>query len=268
MKPTKMTFQRMEKKYLLTKAQREAFYAQALPHLTMDPYGPATIMNIYFDTDEDRLITTSLQKPIYKEKMRLRSYGIPTETSLVYWEIKKKCKGVVNKRRIALTLAQARTYMETRQPLPQTAQIAAEINYFMSYYHPKPKVFIAYDRIPLIGCRQSDLRLTFDERIRRRYDHLDLAYGAQGELLMAEGMTLLEIKVQNAYPLWLTHLLTELKIYPLSFSKYGTVFKQDYAGTHSPISVDSIDGIMTTGALNQKGDQLCLPGYSMKMQHI
>lgn len=263
MKPTKMTFQRMEKKYLLTRAQRDAFYEQARPYLTMDPYGPATICNIYFDTDEDRLIATSLQKPPYKEKLRLRSYGVPGEETTVYLEIKKKCKGVVNKRRIALTLKEARAYIENKGTLPQASQIAAEIDYFMAFYHPKPKVFIAYDRVALIGRTQNELRLTFDERIRRRYDHLDLSDGAEGSLLLDEGMTLLEIKVQNAYPLWLTHLLTELKIYPISFSKYGTVFMQDVVKKQRHLadcqSVDNHSFLMERDV--QKGAYSCLPVY-------
>lgn len=263
MKPTKMTIQRVEKKYLLTKAQRDAFYEQAQSYLTMDPYGPATIGNIYFDTDEDRLINTSLQKPLYKEKLRLRSYGVPNDDSIVYLEIKKKCKGVVNKRRIALTLNEARAYIHNQRTLPQSSQIAAEIDYFMFFYQPKPKVFIAYDRVPLIGREQNDLRLTFDEKIRRRYDHLDLSYGAEGALLLAEGTTLLEIKVQNAYPLWLSHLLTELKIYPISFSKYGTVYRQDVLRKQRKLAdrqTECIHEVPIQGA-NQKGEFLCLPVY-------
>lgn len=259
MKPSKLTFQRLEKKYLLTKEQRDAFYSYTRPYLTMDPYGPSVIGNIYFDTEDNQLITTSLKKPPYKEKLRLRSYGIPDNDSIVYLEIKKKCNGVVNKRRIALTLDQSRAYIQKRSTLPQPSQIATEIDYFMSFYHPKPKVFLAYDRVPLIGKEQSDLRLTFDERIRRRYDRLDLGYGMDGVLLLAEGMTLLEIKAQTAYPLWLTHLLTEMKIYPISFSKYGRVFMQDTLNAHSVSVVNQPHDIQVAQKEThyQKGDQRC-----------
>lgn len=261
MKATPMTFQRMEKKYLLTQEQREQLYHRVQPYLTMDPYGPSTICNLYFDTEDDRLITASLQKPVYKEKLRLRSYGIPEDDTIVYLEIKKKCKGVVNKRRIDLTLAQARAYAERRAPLPQKSQIAAEIDYFMAFYHPLPKVYLAYDRVALIGKEQSDLRLTFDTGIRRRYDHLDLGAGTQGTLLFTADMTLLEIKVKAAYPLWLTRLLTEMKLYPISFSKYGTVYQQDFEDRVFPCRTS--DMIYGKRIMNQyqEGESICLPVY-------
>lgn len=260
MKATPMTFQRMEKKYLLTQEQREQLYYRVQPYLTMDPYGPSTICNLYFDTEDDRLITASLQKPVYKEKLRLRSYGIPDDNTIVYLEIKKKCKGVVNKRRIDLTLAQARAYLERRAPLPQNSQIAAEIDYFMAFYHPLPKVYLAYDRVALIGKEQSDLRLTFDTGIRRRYDHLDLGAGTQGTLLFTADMTLLEIKVKAAYPLWLTRLLTEMKLYPISFSKYGTVYQQDFEDRVFPSPVSDVYEKQIMDHY-QKGESICLPVY-------
>lgn len=229
MKPTKMIFQRLEKKYLITARQRNELMAQASSYLKMDPFGPSTICNLYFDTDDHRLISTSLQKPPYKEKLRLRSYGIPNQDTLVYLEIKKKCRGVVNKRRIALTLQEADQYIHAGIPIPHTSQIVAEIDYFMQFYKPQPKIFLAYDRVPMIGKQQESLRMTFDSHIRRRYDHLDLSYGDSGRLLLEEGMTLMEIKVSDAYPLWLSHLLSDLSIYPISFSKYGKAFSVDFA---------------------------------------
>lgn len=224
---TKMTFQRLEKKYLLNTNQKEQFLGLAGKYLTMDRFGSSTICNIYFDTDHYDLITTSLQKPPYKEKLRLRSYGTPFEDSLVYLEIKKKCRGIVNKRRISLTLKEARAYIEEGISPEESSQILSEIDYFVSFYHPEPKVFIAYDRTPMVGVADADLRITFDERIRRRYDHLHLADGDHGTCVLEKGQCLMEIKVSDAYPLWLTDILSQLQIYPISFSKYGTVFIED-----------------------------------------
>ncbi len=266
MKPTKMTFQRLEKKYLLPKEQCVQFCESAKEYLEMDPYGPSTICNIYFDTEDDRLISTSLQKPPYKEKLRLRSYGVAKEDSLVYLEIKKKCRGVVSKRRIALSLEEARANINEGIAIAHHSQILSEIEYFMHFYHPFPKVFLAYDRIPYIGKEQDGLRITFDERIRRRYDHLDLGYGDDGELLLKEGMTLMEIKVTNAYPLWLTHMLSDMQIYPISFSKYGSVFTKDTlqqeADKKKRSAYRQTDSLsLAEGISSQKGAVLCSPVF-------
>lgn len=227
MKETKMTFQRLEKKYVLTPVQHQALFAKLSPYLREDEFGQSTICNMYYDTKHYDLITQSLQKPPYKEKLRLRSYGIPKEDTIVYLEIKKKCKGVVNKRRVGMTLQEARTYLQDGIKPKKDSQILAEIDYFLSFYEPIPKVYLAYDRAPYVCALDPSIRITFDQNIRRRYDHLDLGYGDEGETILAEGMTLMEIKVPDAYPLWLTRMLSELEIYPVSFSKYGKVFMED-----------------------------------------
>lgn len=227
MKETKMTFQRLEKKYLIHETQKERFLKHAMPYLTMDAFGPSTICNIYYDTDHYDLITNSIQKPPYKEKLRLRCYGICDKHSTVYLEIKKKCKGVVNKRRAALTILEAQNYLERGIHTSKQSQILSEIDYFISYYHPQPKVFLAYDREPFIGNHDSDIRITFDSNLRRRYDQLSLLDGDVGHALLAEGMIIMEIKVKDAYPLWLTQILSQYEIYPCSFSKYGTAFLKD-----------------------------------------
>lgn len=266
MKSTKMTFQRLEKKYLLTKEQWVQFYENVKEYLEIDPYGPSTICNIYFDTEDDRLISTSLQKPPYKEKLRLRSYGVAKEDSLVYLEIKKKCRGVVSKRRIALDLQEARRYINEGIAIAHQSQILSEIEYFMHFYHPFPKVFLAYDRIPYIGKEQEGLRITLDERIRRRYDHLDLGYGDEGELLLEEGMALMEIKVTDAYPLWLTRILSDMNIYPISFSKYGSVYTKDTLQHELDKKIEVLVGEPIAyhwqeELPHQKGDVLCSPVF-------
>lgn len=224
---TKMTFQRLEKKYLLKAEEKEAFLESIQPYMKMDPYGKSTICNLYFDTAHYDLISTSIQKPPYKEKLRLRSYGVPDKDSQVYLEIKKKWKGIVNKRRIAFSLQEAKAYLDHGILPQQSSQILSEIDYFISFYRPSPKVFLAYDRTPMMAIKEEDLRITFDERIRRRYDHLCLEDGDDGTCVLEEGMCLMEIKASNAYPLWLSKILSEMKLYPNSFSKYGTVYVED-----------------------------------------
>lgn len=227
MKENKLIFQRLEKKYLIHETQKELFLKSAMPYLTMDTFGSSTICNIYYDTDSYELITNSIQKPPYKEKLRLRSYGVCDKNAIVFLEIKKKYKGIVHKRRIPLTISEAQKYLNQGIKPSKQSQILEEIDYFLAFYRPKPKVFLAYDRLPLTGIQQPDLRITFDTNLRRRYDRLSLLEGDQGSLLLPKEMTIMEIKVKEAYPLWLTNLLNENGIYPNSFSKYGTAFQKD-----------------------------------------
>lgn len=217
-------FKRYEKKYLLNEAQYKNLTAVINAHLKVDKYGKHTICNIYFDTPDFYLIRRSIDKPAYKEKLRLRSYGIPTETSKVFIELKKKYKGVIYKRRITMPLKDAYRYL-TQGITTDTSQIKKEIDYFMSYYRPIPKMYIAYDRVAYFCESDPNFRITFDSDIRYRDDDLYLENGDHGDYLLEKGYHLMELKIAGAIPLWLTHALTELQIYPTSFSKYGNIYK-------------------------------------------
>lgn len=219
-------FKRYEKKYLLSTEQYQSFRQLADNYMQVDEYGKSTICNIYFDTSNYDLIRASIEKPVYKEKLRLRSYGVPAQEDTVFLEIKKKFCGIVYKRRIALPLDEAKDSLEQGAVDESRGQVAREINYFLKQYHPHPKVYLAYDRIAMFGKEDADLRMTFDFQIRSRKDKLDLTMGDAGELLLPNGEVILEIKVRDAYPMWLIRALEQFSIYPCSFSKYGNVYKK------------------------------------------
>lgn len=219
------TFKRVEKKYLLSREKYEQLIKRMEPYMQMDEYGLHTICNIYYDTDQFDLIRTSIEKPPYKEKLRLRSYGVPDKGGKVFLEIKKKWKGVVYKRRIALTLEEAEDYLTKGRPLPKDGQIEREIDYFIKFYQPKAKMYIAYDREAYFGKEDSSIRITFDQNIRSREEDLKLEQGDAGKLLLERGCRLMEIKISGAFPMWMANILSELKIYPTSFSKYGNIYK-------------------------------------------
>ncbi|MBR0598362.1 polyphosphate polymerase domain-containing protein [Sinanaerobacter chloroacetimidivorans] len=226
MKQYQDNFQRYEKKYMLSKEQHQDFMTQLKGAVTKDDYGLHTIGNIYFDTENYDLIRTSIEKPIYKEKLRLRSYGVPKREDKVFVEIKKKFKGVVYKRRAALSLGAAHRYLLLGEKPEKSNQILQEIDWFMKMYQPDPKVFIAYDRTAFFGNDDPNLRITFDENIRFRESCLDLSKGNWGEPLLNSGKTLMEIKIPGVMPLWLSHILADLEIFPTSYSKYGTCYKE------------------------------------------
>ena len=219
-------FKRVEKKYLLSEDLYQKLFEKMNNYITVDIYDFSTICNIYFDTDDYLLVNRSIEKPIYKEKVRLRSYGVPKKNSKVFLEIKKKYKGVVGKRRVSAPLKELYTYFDTGKYPTVDTQIMNEIDYCFKFYNLKPKVFLAYDRYSYKGKDDSNFRITFDKNIRSRTDNLYLENGDNGMLLLDKNCYIMEVKTLGAYPLWFARILSELNIYPTSFSKYGNVYKK------------------------------------------
>ena len=220
------TFERYEKKYLLSAAQYRQFREKAAGHLTEDQYGKSAILSVYYDTPDARLIRASMEKPAYKEKLRLRSYGRPGEDDEVFVELKKKYRGIVYKRRVEMPLGPAQAWLAGRGEAPNS-QIGREIAYTLAQYDGlAPAMFIAYDRVALYDKEDAALRVTFDSRLLFRREALALEAGAWGEPLLEAGARLMEVKLPGAMPLWLAHLLDELAAYPASFSKYGSAYQR------------------------------------------
>lgn len=216
-------FERFEKKYVLTIAQYLALKERMNMHMQVDMYGKHTICSLYYDTKDYAVIRRCLEKPKYKEKLRMRSYGVPGQADMVYLELKKKLAGITYKRRVAMPLREATVFMQHGIiKIPQT-QITKEIDWYKKMHELQESVLICYDRIALFGKEDRALRITFDENIRWRNHHLALDKGDYGEMLLPD-MRLMEVKTMNALPRWLCKMLTELKIYPTSFSKYGTIY--------------------------------------------
>ena len=219
-------FRRVEKKYFLTEKQYKLLLNQIEKYLVADSHGFSTISNIYFDNDSNDLIIASNEKPIYKEKFRLRGYGNIHLDSKVYLEIKKKYKSIVNKRRITLTLNEFYNYYNNGIT-PIDNQIMKEIDYCFKNYQLKPKLLLIYDRIAYYSKHDNNLRITFDLNIRSRRDNLYLEKNYNNQLLFDYNYYVMEIKTLNAMPLWLVQTLSNLKIYPTSFSKYGTIYRKE-----------------------------------------
>lgn len=220
------SFKRYEEKYILTSGQYELFIKGMADYMEPDIYGETTNCNIYYDTDNWELIRKSIEKPVYKEKLRVRSYGIPKAGDPVYIEIKKKYDNVVYKRRISMPSECAESYLAGDSHLSPGSQIGREIEYFQRFYRTKPKVYIAYDRTSFAGKEDPELRITFDRNIRFRDYALDLRCGDFGENMLPEGTILMEIKIPGTAPLWLAGLLSSTGAKPASYSKYGTYYKE------------------------------------------
>ena len=242
-------FRRTEKKYR-TDAET---YRKLIPlleqHMELDPFcsggRPYQICNLYYDTAHDDVIRESLKKPFYKEKLRMRSYGFPADDNAeVFLELKKKIDGVVMKRRATLPYGKALRFMKDTT-IPEdlsyiNRQVLREIREYLFRIDIRTSTLLTYERMAWFGKEDSRFRLTFDYNIRYLRGAteirpcLNIPAGLSGnrrkqmhrfDSLFSDDFMLMEAKVENAFPLWFSHLIGQEKIYPQSFSKYGVAYK-------------------------------------------
>ena len=218
-------FKRYELKYMLMLEQKEKILEAMSPYMQLDRYGRTTIRNVYFDTDSYRLIRRSIEKPAYKEKLRIRSYSQATADSTVFVELKKKYEKVVYKRRLPLCEQEAMAWACRERPCPVNTQISREIDYFIDFYGKlKPTVFLSYEREAYYDKGGGDFRVTFDDNILCRQTDVSLCSSVHGEPILPEGKVLMELKCSGGIPLWMVEVLSRERIYKTSFSKYGTAY--------------------------------------------
>ncbi len=226
MKALQNTFMRYELKYLVNAEQRAALTALFDRYMQPDEFGKSTICNLYYDTPDLRLARRSIERPVYKEKLRVRSYGPCIPEDRVFVELKRKCEGVVYKRRVSMTQARAEGYLANETAAPIVHQVVGELDYFRSAYPAlAPKVYLAYKREAFFAKDDPMLRVTFDDDVLWRDSELSLCEGVYGSSLLQPGQSLLEIKLSSGMPLWLAHALSELRLFKGSFSKYGNAYK-------------------------------------------
>lgn len=219
-------FKRYELKYMLTTKQKEKVLDSMQEHMSLDKYGRTTIRNLYYDTDTYLLIRRSIEKPLYKEKIRIRSYSRTMSDSTVFVELKKKYKHVVYKRRISMPNNEATEWLSGVKQGVNNTQISNEIDYFLQFYGAlHPTVFLSYEREAYYCNNGSDFRVTFDDNILCRQNDLSLESEVYGESILPKGMVLMEIKCSGGVPLWMTQVLSRERIFKTPFSKYGTAYK-------------------------------------------
>lgn len=236
-------FKRKEKKYVLEQGDYLALMALIGDKLEEDEYPYSHIESLYYDTPQDAMINRSMEKPLYKEKLRVRVYGNPDEQNVAFVELKKKFDGIVYKRRVAMSPKGALAFMNgmdfeeamklfppsssdlALEPTWRDKQIAREIRACIQRWEPlHPAMSISVDRTSLRTNDGSNVRMTFDFNSRWRNAQLEFGQ-AEGTLLMEPGQVIMEIKAQKAYPLWLVKALDQAKIYPVSNTKYGRAYR-------------------------------------------
>lgn len=237
-------FARSEQKYLLTRAQYEALLGVLAARAHPDAYSLYTVLSIYYDTADFAMLRAAMDHPYYREKLRLRSYGVPGPADTAFVEVKKKCGGIVYKRREAMPLREAECYLAARQLLRPRTQILSEIDVLLARAPVEPKVMIAYDRRAFAANEDEALRITFDTGLRWRDTDLALAAGDRGTPLAGAPQALLELKLHNAMPLWLAHTLSQIGAVPTSFSKVGTWYAARRRAAFQPI-LSAKKGVLT-----------------------
>lgn len=220
-------FERVEQKYLLDESKYNTLFEAISGHITPDEFGESQVCNIYYDTPDWRIVRRSIRKPLYKEKLRLRTYGIPNSDSYAFVEIKKKINGVVYKRRAYLRYANALDYLAGKCEPEKKNQVTGEVDWFLhSYEGIRPAMIVAYKRTAFFGIDDPDLRITFDRDITWRTEKLDISKGVSGNGLLPHDKILMEIKMKGSMPLWLARCLSDNEIYTIPFSKYGMAYSK------------------------------------------
>ena len=237
-------FERREKKFLVEQQRLESFLNKIHTHLTPDERGVTKVSSLYYDTPENTLISRSLEKPVYKEKLRIRAYGEVSSDSIVFVELKKKFKGIVYKRRFGCALNDSYAFMQNGKGMSDTFLCSQEMqgqtmsdttlakrNYLEvkacknRYRKLEPKMLIVTNRLALYTNDGSGVRLTIDFQPCFDSQNLKLDSQAPHQSLIDEDVCILEIKSANALPMWMIEAMSEARIRPQSFSKYGHAFK-------------------------------------------
>ncbi len=220
-------FRRTEIKYILSEEKIKSLMWLIEPYLKKDQYFKSTNCSVYYDSKNRYLAIHSLEKPLYKEKVRIRSYGVPKPDDIVFLEIKKKYKGIGSKRRIPIKLSDLNNYLKTGRLDSNSEIIKAELDTCFKRYNLKPTMFLAYDRTSYCDKDDPTFRVTFDRNVRSRNTNLSLEKGDFGKQFFKNGEVVMEVKALERFPFYFVHALSKLKIYPASFSKYGRVTERE-----------------------------------------
>ena len=218
-------FRRVEKKYIINKKQYELILKGIKNEMDLDPHGKSTICNLYLDDDNYSLIKNSLQKPVYKDKVRIRSYNLADLESDVYVEVKKKYDGIVSKRRIKAKLKDVYSYLNKEKSIPhKNSQVGKELDYYFKYYNLHPTAYITYDREAYYARNDKGFRITFDTNIQARDYDLGLDKGIYGNKIFDKDKILMEVKTLGGIPIWFVKMMSEYEIRQGHFSKYGATY--------------------------------------------
>lgn len=228
-------FKRYELKYWLTREEHAALREAIMPRMAYDTYGDPegkyNIVSLYFESDDKKIYYETINRLRFRQKLRLRVYDQANLLSPSFIEIKQKFTNVVNKRRTLIPLGEAYDVLSKPydEQLIETVdasnrQILREALHFRDLYNLKPATVVSYDRQAFSGIEQGeeDLRVTFDYNLMCRDDDLAIENGPEGIHFTDYDFVILEVKVSNSVPFWLSRILSEFEFYRQGFSKFCT----------------------------------------------
>ena len=230
------TFDRIEKKCLITAEQKKRVLAEIEKNMQKDGYFKSEVFNIYLDTDNYDLIIQSIEQPMFKEKLRARSYG---GFDKVFFEIKTKLCGKENnvgyKRRVRITKkdynkmikekSHVLDFMEKNADGPNDYRVAREVDYLIDVFDLTPKILVFYVRESYQG--EDGLRITFDEDLKYRLKEVNFSKKKTDRSYFEdERNIIMEIKAHGTWPLWLAHKMSEERIFSQQFSKVGKIYQK------------------------------------------
>ncbi|TFD97092.1 polyphosphate polymerase domain-containing protein [Jeotgalibacillus sp. R-1-5s-1] len=226
-------FNRFELKYLISIDEYYEMRSKLLERMTFDSYGnndgKYNIISLYFDSAERGIYYETKNKLSFRQKLRLRVYDRTSIEDQAFFEIKQKFKNVVNKRRTVLSLNDAYKLIKNKPnifskelPPASNTQILKEVIHFRNQYELEPDIIVSYDRQAFVGVNEPDLRVTFDYNLMTRDYDLRLENGPYGHHFIHPDLVVLEIKVSNSVPLWLSNIVSEMNLSRKSVSKFCT----------------------------------------------
>lgn len=223
-------FERIEKKFWMSAKQYQALLPLFDEKMNRDRFGESTICNIYYDTPDYTLIRRSIERPLFKEKLRLRSYGIPGNDDMVFVEIKRKLNGIGYKRRISVPFGEAKKLLRGEPIQCDNPQIEEELLAFVERYHPQPMVYLTYQRYAMTAKDDPEFRVTIDRNLQYRMSEVEKpSEDGMTPIMEDESLVLMEIKALGSIPQWLTDEMSRLKICQAPFSKVGSCYTKHIA---------------------------------------
>jgi len=224
-------FNRFELKYLLTSEQAAHFENKIQGYLHPDTYGRGgkyRLSSLYYDSSKYHFYWEKIEGIKFRRKLRIRHYESSeplTDQTKVFVEIKQRLDRVTQKRRLrlayqdALELCSGKSIPEIL--LPEERSIAEEIHEMVLRYNLEPTSVVSYFRKAYLGTDYDEgLRVTFDTDLHYRTHDLDLRSKAKGESLLALHHVIMEIKVNERVPYWLTEFVGESNLKLIRVSKY------------------------------------------------
>jgi SPX domain protein involved in polyphosphate accumulation len=223
-------FNRYELKYLVPVESVDPIRDEMAERMDRDPHAPAGgygVWSVYYDTPRLRFYWEKIEGLKFRRKLRIRHYGDladVTGESPVQVEIKQRVNRVTQKRRIGLPYDTALRLCDRREMIEHSAGERAFVHEVLDLVvrlDLRPTAITGYQREALMGrAEDTGLRVTFDRRVRGRDRDFHLATPAENRYTIPPRLAVMEIKVNERTPYWITDITARRDLQLVRVSKY------------------------------------------------